>query len=124
MPASCVAVLVVFVFVEKRVRWPLLDLSLFGNVRFTVLVVAGTVANIAYAVTIYLSTLNLQQVRGLDPLMAGLAFLGPSIGAALGGPLSGRLAARYPPVLVMGFGCMAAAYRWRRWRCRTALLST
>ena len=92
---ASIAVLVVFVFVEKRVRWPLLDLSLFGNARFTVLVVAGTVANIAYAVTIYLSTLNLQQVRGLDPLMAGLAFLGPSIGAALGGPLSGRLAAKY-----------------------------
>ena len=104
-----IAVLGAFVFVERRVRWPLLDLSLFGNARFTVLVVAGTVANIAYAVTIYLSTLNLQQVRGLDPLMAGLAFLGPSIGAALGGPLSGRLAARYPPVLVMGFGCVAAA---------------
>ena len=90
-------------------RWPLLDLSLFRNARFTVLVVAGTVANIAYAVTIYLSTLNLQQVRGLDPLTAGLAFLGPSIGAALGGPLSGRLAAKYPPVLVMGVGCVAAA---------------
>ena len=71
--------------------------------------VAGIVANIAYAVTIYLSTLNLQQVRGLDPLMAGLVFLGPSAGAALGGPLSGRLAAKYPPVLVMGAGCMAAA---------------
>ncbi len=71
--------------------------------------VAGTVANIAYAVTIYLSTLNLQQVRGLDPLMAGLAFLGPSIAAALGGPLSGRLADKYPPVLVMGFACVAAA---------------
>jgi MFS family permease len=48
-------------------------------------------------------------VRGLDPLIAGLAFLGPSIGAALGGPLSGRLATRYPPVLVMGLGCVAAA---------------
>ena len=72
--------------------------------RFTILVVAGTVANIAYAVTVYLSTLNLQQVRGLDPLMAGLAFLGPSVGAALGGPMSGRLAARYPPVPVMGVG--------------------
>ncbi len=90
-------------------RWPLLDLSLFGNTRFTILVVAGTIANIAYAVTIYLSTLNLQQARGLDPLMAGLAFLGPSIGAALGGPLSGRLAARYPPVARMGVGCAAAA---------------
>jgi predicted MFS family arabinose efflux permease len=104
-----IAVLSAFVLVERRVRWPLLDLSLFGNARFTTLVIAGTVANIAYAVTIYLSTLNLQQVRGLDPLMAGLTFLGPSIGAALGGPLSGRLAAKYPPVLVMGVGCVAAA---------------
>ena len=104
-----IAVLGAFVLVERRVRWPLLDLSLFGNGRFAILVVAGTVANIAYAVTIYLSTLNLQQARGLDPLMAGLTFLGPSIGAALGGPLSGRLAARYPPVLVMGLGGAAAA---------------
>ncbi len=106
---GALAVLGVFVHVERRVRWPLLDLSLFGNARFTVLVIAGTIANIAYAVTIYLSTLNLQQVRGLDPLMAGLTFLGPSIGAALGGPLSGRLAAKYPPLLVMGVGCVAAA---------------
>lgn len=106
---GAVAILGVFVVVENRVRLPLLDMSLFRNARFTILVVAGTVANIAYAVTIYLSTLNLQQVRGLDPLMAGLAFLGPSIGAALGGPLSGRLAARYPSVLIMGLGCVAAA---------------
>jgi EmrB/QacA subfamily drug resistance transporter len=104
-----IAVLGAFVLVERRVRWPLLELSLFGNARFTVLVVAGTLANIAYAVTIYLSTLSLQQVRGLDPLTAGLAFLGPSLGAAVGGPLSGRLAARYPPVLVMGVGCVSAA---------------
>jgi EmrB/QacA subfamily drug resistance transporter len=106
---GAVAILGFFVVVENRVRWPLIDLSLFRNARFTILVVAGTVANIAYAVTIYLSTLNLQQVRGLDPLMAGLAFLGPSIGAALGGPLSGRLAAKYPSVLIMGLGCVAAA---------------
>lgn len=106
---ASIAILGTFVLVETKVRWPLVDLSLFGSALFTVLVVAGTIANIAYAVTIYLSTLNLQQVRGVDPVTAGLAFLGPSIGAALGGPLSGRLAARYPPVLVMGLGCVAAA---------------
>ncbi len=99
----------VFVVVERRVRWPLVDLTLARNLRFTVLVAAGTVANIAYAVTIFGSTLYLQQVRGLDPLAAGLVFLCPSAGAALGGPLSGRLAARNPPILVMGFGCVAAA---------------
>jgi hypothetical protein len=51
----------------------------------------------------------LQQVRGLGPLMAGLAFLGPSAGAALGGAISGRLAASRPPVLVMGVTSVVAA---------------
>jgi EmrB/QacA subfamily drug resistance transporter len=104
-----VAVLAAFVATEKRVRWPLVDLSMLRNRKFAVLVIAGTVANIAYAVTVFLSTMNLQAVRGLDPLMAGLAFLGPSAGAALGGPVSGRLASRYPPIMVMGVGCVAAA---------------
>jgi EmrB/QacA subfamily drug resistance transporter len=103
------AALVVFVVVENRVRWPLVDLSLLRNPRFTILVTAGTISNIAYGVTIFLSTMYLQQVRGLDPLMAGLAFLGPSAGAALGGAISGRLAASRPPVLVMGLTSVAAA---------------
>jgi EmrB/QacA subfamily drug resistance transporter len=107
--ATSVLLLAAFVAVEKRVRWPLVDLSLARNPRFTILVTAGTVANIAYAVAIFLSTVYLQQVRGLNPLMAGLAFLGPSAGAALGGILSGWLAARRPPVLVMGVACVAAA---------------
>jgi hypothetical protein len=38
------AALAVFVVVENGVRWPLVDLSLLHNPRFTVLVVAGTVA--------------------------------------------------------------------------------
>jgi EmrB/QacA subfamily drug resistance transporter len=101
--------LAAFVGVEARVRFPLIDLSLLRNTKFTLLVVAGTVANIAYVVTVFLSTVNLQQVRGLDPLMAGLVFLGPSAGAALGGPVSGRLASRNAPVAVMGAGCTVAA---------------
>lgn len=107
--AGSLVALAVFVVVENRVRWPLVDLSLARNHKFTVLVIAGTIANIAYAVTIFVSTMFLQQVRELDPLMAGLAFLGPSAGAALGGVLSGRLAAKYPPVLVMGLTSVAAA---------------
>ncbi len=59
--------------------------------------------------TIFLSTMYLQEVRALDPLMAGLVFLGPSAGAALGGVLAGRLAASRPPVLVMGVTSVVAA---------------
>jgi EmrB/QacA subfamily drug resistance transporter len=98
-----------FVVTEHRVKWPLVDLSLLRDERFTVLILTGTVANIAYVVAIYLSTLNLQDVRGLDPLTAGLAFLGPSAGAAAGGVLSGRLATKYPPMAVMGTTGAAAA---------------
>jgi EmrB/QacA subfamily drug resistance transporter len=106
---ASVGVLAAFVVVERRVRWPLVDLSLLRNSKFTVLVVAGTIANVAYTVTVFLSTMNLQQVRGLDPLTAGIAFLGPSAGAALGGVISGRLATRYSPIVVMGIGCAVAA---------------
>ncbi|MFV8161456.1 MFS transporter [Mycobacterium sp. 134] len=106
---AAVALLTAFVAVERRTRHPLVDLGLFGNPGFAVLVVAGTVANIAYVVTVFLTTLNLQQVRGLDPLMAGVVFLGPSAGAALGGTLSGRLPSASSPVRVMAAGCIAAA---------------
>ena len=118
---ASIAVLAAFVLVENRVRWPLVDLSLFRNARFTVLVVAGTVANIAYAVTIYLSTLNLQQVRGLDPLDGGSGVPGPVRRCGAGRPAlgpAGRAGIRrcsswdshawLPPC------------PWRRWRCRAA----
>jgi EmrB/QacA subfamily drug resistance transporter len=107
--AVSVALLVAFVIAESRIRWPLIDLSLLRDPRFVVVVLAGTVCNVAYGITIYLSTLNLQQVRGLDPLMAGLAFLGPSAGAAIGGALSGRLATKFAPPVVVGVtGTLAA----------------
>ncbi len=119
--AGSLVALAAFVVVETRVRWPLVDLSLVRDARFTILVVAGAVANIAYAVTIFLSTVFLQEVRGLDPFTAGLAFLGPSAGAAIGGVLAGRLGARRSPALVMGsatvvaalsLGCVAGSRDW------------
>jgi EmrB/QacA subfamily drug resistance transporter len=106
--AGAVALFALFVAVERRVRWPLVDLSLARNVRFGVLVAAGSVANVAYGVTIFLSTLYLQDARGLDPLTAGLVFLGPSAGAAVGGVLSGRFAAGQP-VRIMGATTVLAA---------------
>ncbi|BBZ36465.1 MFS transporter [Mycolicibacterium confluentis] len=106
---ASVGLLAAFVSVERRTRHPLVDVRLFANRGFAVLVIAGTVANVAYVVTVFLSTLNLQDVRGLDPLTAGLVFLGPSVGAAAGGTLSGRLPSRLSPVTVMGAGCVVAA---------------
>ena len=92
--------LVVFVVVEARVRYPLLDLSLFRIRVFDVMISAGTVANAAYTVVIFASIVYLQQVRDLSPIEAGVVFLALSIGASIAGQVSGRLE-RFPSWLVM-----------------------
>ncbi len=103
------ALLVVFGLVETRVAAPLVRPSLVRNRVFVVLTVAGTLANIGAVVFILVATLDLQQLRGLSPAAAGLAFFVASIGLAACGPLSGRLSVRYPPGVVMGVAVLLSA---------------
>jgi EmrB/QacA subfamily drug resistance transporter len=83
--------LVAFIAVERRVAFPLLDLSLFDIRVFDVMIAAGAMGNIAYNVVIFGSTLYLQQVRDLSPIMAGVVFLALSLGASIAGQVSGRV---------------------------------
>lgn len=101
--------LVAFGFVESRVAAPLVRPSLMRNRMFVVLTVAGTAANIGSCVFILVATLDLQNVRGLSPAAAGLAFCVSSVGLALCGPLAGRLSVRYPAGIVMGAAVLLGA---------------
>ncbi len=87
--------------VERRVRQPLIDVELFRNAAFVLVTAAGTMANIAYAGTVFLATLYLQDVRGLSPLTAGLVFLALSAASGLAGPLAGWLGERHSARVVM-----------------------
>jgi EmrB/QacA subfamily drug resistance transporter len=99
--ALAVVLLVAFIVVERRVRDPLINLSLFRNRAFDLITVGGTIANIVYTVTVLSTTIYLQDGRGLSPIVAGLVFLAPSVAVALSGPVAGRLAAWQPvPVLI------------------------
>lgn len=91
-----VAALVGFVLVESRARFPLIELDLFGNRPFVAITLAGAVANAAYAASIFLSTLFLQDVRGLTPAVAAAVFIAMSVGAAASGLLSGHLGRFHP----------------------------
>jgi MFS family permease len=86
-----VALLVVFVVLELRVAHPLVDLRLFRQRAYAVIVTTGTVANGAYCVIIFGATLYLQDVRGLSPSRSAFAFLAMATGAAVAGQLAGRL---------------------------------
>ena len=79
--------LAAFVFLEGRVKWPLVDLSLFRNAPYVIVTLAGTVANTAFVVTLFAATLYLQQVEGHSPMTAGVIFLAASFAVAIAGPL-------------------------------------
>lgn len=82
---------VAFVMVEARVRYPLMDLSLFRIREFDLMTLAGTVGNIGTSTAIFTSMILLQSVRGLSPGEAGVAFLGFSLGVAVSSQVSGRV---------------------------------
>jgi Na+/melibiose symporter-like transporter len=91
-------VLVAFVAIERRVRFPLVELSLFRNTPYVVITLAGMVSNVAFCVTTFAITIYLQQVRGLSPIVAGAVFLAPSLSLAVMGPVSGHIGERFRPI--------------------------
>ena len=92
---------VAFVLRERVVQHPLVDLRLLHNLPYVLVAATGAVGNVLYAVTVFVESLYLQNVRGLSPLAAGALFLAPALMVALSGPLGGRLAARFQPSAVM-----------------------
>jgi Na+/melibiose symporter-like transporter len=89
------ALLAAFVAVERRVRWPLVDLSLFRNRPYVVVTALGTISNVAFVSTTLATTIYLQQARGYSAVAAGSIFLACSGMLAFAGPLSGRLGERF-----------------------------
>jgi EmrB/QacA subfamily drug resistance transporter len=79
---------VALIAVERRVAEPLLDLALFRIRAFTLMVATGATGNFAALATIFLVTTLLQDVRGMSPTQAGLAFLSFSVPFAAGNQLT------------------------------------
>jgi EmrB/QacA subfamily drug resistance transporter len=90
---------------EPRRAEPLIDLRFFRSVPFSGATVVAISAFAALGGFLFLSTLYLQNVRGLDALHAGLWMLPMAVPMFLCAPLSGRLVgSRGPrlPLLVAG----------------------
>ena len=79
-----------FFFIEKYVRWPLVNLNLLRNRAYVVITLGGAAANMLYVTIIFIVGLYLQDVRHLDPLTAGVVFLALSVGAATSSQMAGR----------------------------------
>ncbi|MFC1946111.1 MFS transporter [Chloroflexota bacterium] len=85
------ALLTLFVFLEKRVRNPVIDLSLFRNRPFTINIITLFIQNITLAVFMLVTPFFLIDGNGFTALETGLFFAIPPLVSVGVAPLSGWL---------------------------------
>ncbi|MET0818081.1 MAG: MFS transporter, partial [Solirubrobacteraceae bacterium] len=109
-----VLALVALAPVERRVRAPMLRLSLFASRQFDA--INGTTVLFYGAVSAagYLIVLQCQLQLGYSPAESGAALIPQSAVFLLVAPLSGALVARVGPrwLMVAGIAAVAAAFAW------------
>src|ERR1700730_8091803 len=99
-----VAVLAVFAAWERRVGEPLLDVTLFRNIRFSAASFSITVAFFGLFGFIFLITQYFQLVHGYSPLSAGLRTLPFALGVGAAAPAAPIFARRLGTKIVVPAG--------------------
>jgi EmrB/QacA subfamily drug resistance transporter len=108
---------------EPRRAEPLIDLRFFRSAPFSGATVIAVSAFAALGGFLFLSTLYLQNVRGLDALHAGLWMLPMAVPTFLCAPLSGRLVGTLGPrvpLLVAGVAMTASAMLFAAFEAETS----
>jgi EmrB/QacA subfamily drug resistance transporter len=105
---------VAFVALERRVKEPMLDLSLFRNPRFTAASASVAISFFALSGFIFLVTQYFQFLKGYGPLSTGVRLLPVAFFVAISSILGAKLAVRIGTKLVVATGLlsMSAFYLW------------
>jgi len=90
--ATGVVILAVFVFVENRTARPMLDVSLFRNMRFTAASGSITIGFFTLAGFSFLMTQYFQLIHGFTPLGTGVRLLPVALSIAVAAVIGTRLA--------------------------------
>src|SRR4051794_22531362 len=109
--ATAVLGLVVFVFVERAAKEPILPPRLFGDRSFAVTSVVGLIVGFAMFGSITYFPVFLQVVKGVSPTASGMQMLPMMGGMLITSMLSGQLISRtgrYKLFPILGTGVMTA----------------
>jgi MFS family permease len=99
--AAGLAVIAIFPVRARRAAHPLLDLSVFRNPGFGLVLFLGAACSACYAATVFVVSVDLQDARRLTAVRASLVFAVMAALAALAAPAGARLRSASRPVLVM-----------------------
>ena len=103
-----------FVARERSTEEPMLDLTLFRNLRFTAASVSVAISFFALSGFIFLVTQYFQFLKGYGPLSTGIRLLPVASFVAISSIVGAKLAVRFGTKLVVASGLfsMAAFYLW------------
>lgn len=107
--AVAAALLVAFVAWQRRAPAPLLDISLFRNLRFTAANGAVTVVFFCLAGFLFLAIQYFQYFKGYGPLSTGVRMLPVALSVAVMSVVGTRLAVRYGTKVVVTTGLVFLA---------------
>lgn len=99
-----IALLIAFVWLQRRSAHPALDVSLFRNPAFSAAATALGLNFFALLGATFYLVYYLQGVRGYTPLQSGAALIPTAVGMALVAPRSSALADRFGPKAVCATG--------------------
>jgi DHA2 family multidrug resistance protein-like MFS transporter len=108
------ALLVVFVVWERRSDHPMLDVSMFSNMRFTAASASITFAFFALFGFVFVVTQYFQFARGYGTLEAGVRTVPFAVFTGIASPSAASLAARFGTKIVVSAGLlsMAVGFAW------------
>ncbi len=112
--AVCVLLLAAFIARERSAAHPMLDVRLFGNLRFSAASGAVAVSFFTLFGFIFLITQYFQFVRGYGPLATGVRLLPVALSVGAGSVAGTQLAVRAGTKLIVTTGLLAMAgfYAW------------
>jgi EmrB/QacA subfamily drug resistance transporter len=112
--AGVAVALVAFVMWERRVAEPMLDVSLFTNLRFSAASSAVTVAFFTLFGFVFLITMYFQFIHGYSPLSTGVRLLPVAVSLGAASAFGPRLAVRFgnKTVISAGLALMAVGFTW------------
>ncbi len=98
------ALLILFVLVENRIKYPMVDMSLFKNKLFSMANLSALFNYIALFSTVIIMPFYLQQLRGLPPDQAGLLMIPMPLATMIVAPISGAISDRIDSRYLSSFG--------------------
>jgi EmrB/QacA subfamily drug resistance transporter len=102
--AAAIVLGAAFVMWERHVEYPMVDIGLFRNARFSAACLSITLSFFALNGALFMFTLYLQQVRALSPLDTGYRFIAIAAGVIAAAPFAARLTVRYGARLTTSLG--------------------